>query len=243
MSGKKKQHSSDFMGCRVRGPLHVQMRLPNQDAWLVRHYATASMVVVADGLGSKSHSDVGSYAACRAVAHVTRQCSKVGNLCSPQEFVSLMHERWLSTLYGFSPRDCATTCLFAVKCQGELLLGRLGDGMIAAHAHAEDEDVLIFDDKAESFANMTECLHEYTSASNWELRLLSASKYKSVLLCSDGVADDLERGQELSFSRALVQAYSSLDRRGAYHELRRCLLHWPRPGHTDDKTLAVMHIR
>lgn len=241
MIGSTDSASPELWGCSVRGPSHVREKLPNQDAWLVRRYSWGAVVVVADGLGSCRYSQAGSRAACRAVAYAARHCHLCGDF-SPGRLIPLVHERWISLLAGRAARDCATTALFAIRHREKLLLGRLGDGMIAAAAHNPQNDVLLSDVKTGTYANMTACLRGAIPASEWEIVELSAVDYTHVLLCTDGIADDLEAGQHVPFARALLSAYAPLPRAVAYRDLRASLLRWPRPGHTDDKTLAIMNL-
>ena len=44
----------------VKGVLHENANIPNQDAYSVKKYKFGTILVVSDGLGSKKHSDIGS---------------------------------------------------------------------------------------------------------------------------------------------------------------------------------------
>ena len=63
-------------GHSMIGPLHQKNGLPNQDAWLARHYSWGDVVVVSDGLGSKPHADTGAKMACRAVCEAAKLSEK-----------------------------------------------------------------------------------------------------------------------------------------------------------------------
>lgn len=229
-------------GCSVRGPLHVRLRIPNQDAWLARAYSWGRVLAVADGLGSRPHSDIGSKAACRAVARAARECAPGGAASLRANIATLIHRHWLEGLCGYPADECAATCLFAVLAGGTLSLGRLGDGMVVATGGNGCGDTLLMEDKAGSFANMTHCLHGGRCPRGWELRQLPAEECSHVLLCTDGVADDLGAGSHTAFARNLLEAYGNMPRAAAYRDLRSALVHWPRPGHTDDKTIALMRL-
>lgn len=241
MNCKKANQPAKLWGCSVAGPLHIRAKHPNQDAWLARSYVWGEIVAVADGLGSKKHSDIGSKAACHAVVHAARLSQKCPEF-SPEQFARDLHAHWLLMLRGYPAEECATTCLFAVRNQEKLLLGRLGDGMIAAIGKKAGYDLLLEDNKAESFANMTVCLRGIKPPSSWEIRQLDAANYDYVMLCTDGISDDIQDGLHLDFAKALLEAYAEQPYRVAYQNVRKCLTHWTRPGHTDDKTLAILNL-
>lgn len=240
-SGDAGRGSVSLWGCTVRGPLHASEHRPNQDAWIARRYAWGGLIAVADGLGSKPLSDLGARAACRACAHAANLCCR-GGAIPGEQMARVLLERWLYLLREHKASDCATTCLFAFLQREHLFLGRLGDGMIAALSPDGSDDVLLVDEKEGSFANFTRSLHAGTKPGEWEFRTLPANRYESVLLCTDGVADDLRDEMRLGFARALTHTYADVPRNEARRELRYHLKHWPRPGHTDDKTIALMYL-
>lgn len=242
MSGENESKYPAAWGCSVRGPLHVRLRLPNQDAWLVRKYVWGRVLAVADGLGSKPHSDVGARVVCRAVARAARECVAGGEEGMRSNITKLIHRYWLAGLGGYSANECATTCLFAVLAGSVLTLGRLGDGMVVATGRNGNADALLMDGKEGAFANMTHCLHSGACPKGWELLQMPAESCAEVLLCTDGVADDLEPGTHLAFAHSLLDAYCSMPHAASYRDLRGSLVHWPRPGHTDDKTIALMRL-
>lgn len=241
MSGNHPSQPAKLLGCSVIGPLHVQTGLPNQDAWLARRYTWGEVIAVADGLGSKRHSDIGSKAACRAVAYAARRCRK-DTVLSPEQFTRELHTYWLNQLGDYPVNEYATTCLFAVRHHDTLTLGRLGDGMIAAIGRSAQHDLLLSDNKTGGFANTTDCLHSTKQPQAWEIVQLKASGYARVLLCTDGISDDIQDGLHLAFAKSLMEAYAELPYREAYRGIRQCLMHWTRPGHTDDKTLAILNL-
>lgn len=197
---------------------------------------------MADGLGSKPHSDIGSKSVCRAVARAARECAAAGEESMRYNLTKLIHRYWLGGLCGYTANECATTCLFAVLAGSVLTLGRLGDGMVVATGRNGNADTLLMEGKEGAFANITHCLHSEACPNGWELLQLPVDSCGEVLLCTDGIADDLEPGTHLPFAHALLEAYASMPRTASYRDLRSSLVHWPRPGHTDDKTIALMRL-
>ncbi len=61
-----------------------------------------------------------------------------------------------------------------------------------------------------------------------------------VILMTDGVADDLDERSLHAFPQALHRHLSGLSRRRARRWLTHELTHWSTPGHSDDKSLALI---
>jgi len=219
-------------GCSVRGPRHKRESLPNQDAWKSKSGSWGNVLVVSDGLGSKTLSHIGSKAACYAVIEAARYFA--AHCAAPIETIPpLIHSLWRINLGSYDVRECCATCLFAMQISDRVILGRLGDGLIAALGDQETP-VFMTDEKEDSFSNITDCLSENFHLKLWELKEISASLYPHIMLCTDGVSEDLTvEGREI-FSREVFKNGSDLA------ELRRTLVKWPVPGHSDDKTIACL---
>lgn len=219
-------------GCSVRGPRHRRKSQPNQDAWKARAYSWGNVLAVSDGLGSKPHSDIGSKAACNAVISAARHFA-AHPLARIEAIPPLIHSLWQIFLGPYYTRDCCATCLFAMQISDRIILGRLGDGLIAALGD-QIASVIMTDEKEESFSNITYCLSEKFRGELWEIRELQASLYPRIMICTDGVSDDLYEDHRESFSEEVFRNGNNLA------ELRRQLVEWPRPKHSDDKTIACL---
>lgn len=227
-------------GASVIGPAHVATGKPNQDSWASFHHPWADGLVVSDGLGSKPHSDWGSAAACRAVeiaASSLSQSTTDGEL-TQGTLLTRIQEEWIKAIEPLSPRDCAATCVFAVADSGgQLRLGLLGDG--AAIAILRDGSVTaLTDDKTGGFSNMTSALSPSVGVEDWQTATLPVTECVSVILCTDGVSDDIE---DLGgFARGLAESVAGVASTVAARRIRDMLSTWPVPKHSDDKTLACL---
>lgn len=226
-------------GASAIGPLHIENGMPNQDSWAARRYKWGKVVVVSDGLGSKSHSDHGSKATCLAVfeAATSYQNNRQANIV---DILRLVHANWLVKVAPLSPSDCSATCLFAIQIEKEITLGRLGDGMIAVCAESENDCLILSDDKQDSFSNYTHSLHHEFKPNQWETATIESNKCKAVVLCSDGIADDLLPGKQMIFAQELYFGYANMIPEERSRDLKRWLNNWPVPGHSDDKTIACL---
>lgn len=223
-------------GASVCGPLHRHAGMPNQDGWLARHYRWGQVLAVCDGLGSKTHSHLGSRSACRAVMAAARAFQRHPQ-AQTELLLRLIHAHWLLAITPFTAASCATTCLFAIRTAQRVLVGQLGDGAVAVY-RSDDSCTLLAEDKQASFANLTASLHNDFNTGPWRLADFPSGEVRAVFLCTDGIADDILPAEFPAFIRSLYQHYGGQTPRRVAADLRRWMTDWPVPGHTDDKTLA-----
>lgn len=225
-------------GASVRGPGHVATGKPNQDAWASFHHVWGDGIVISDGLGSKPFSDFGSDAACIAVAcaaNAYRNEIQIG--CD--FLLNRIHTNWLSQIVPLEPRDCAATCLFAFRLgDGAIHLGMLGDGLISA-VKVDGSIVELSEDKSRGFSNITTALSPNASAKDWQYLSLPEEECAAILLCTDGVSDDLDNVD--GFVKGFIGAHCALAAVSANRHVREMLENWPTPKHSDDKTIACLY--
>ena len=224
-------------GASVRGPGHVASGLPNQDAWMAFHTAWGDGIALADGLGSKPYSNFGSLAACLAVESAARACRHADGF-DWSSLPARIYAAWLSLVAPLTPGDCATTCLFAIRPgDGFIHLGLLRDGL-AAVVRTDGAIALWSEDKSQGFSNLTAALSGRASAQDWRQLAVPEGECAAVLLCTDGVADDLADTD--GFVQGFIGAYRPLAAVSANRHARAMLENWPTPRHSDDKTIACL---
>jgi len=224
-------------GASVIGASHVRAGKPNQDAWASFHRLWGDGIVVSDGVGSRPFSDLGSRAACLAVARAVR-----GLGANPDEdratLVDRIKRKWVALLEPLVPRDCAATCLFAVRMEGSaVLMGMLGDGLVAV-VRGDDSVAVLSEEKANAFTNTTVALSPDVTTEDWRWLSMPEEECRSIVVCTDGVADDLS--DATGFVRAFCDAHRGLSTFSASRRAREALEKWPVPKHTDDRTLACL---
>ena len=226
-------------GASVVGPAHATSSRPNQDAWFSFHRSWGDGIVVSDGLGSKVLSDLGSDAACRAVARASREFAVSGKPRDSRKLPEAIGAAWLEEIVPLDPRDTSATCLYALRLgDGKLRLGILGDGCVAA-VKRNGSVVVLREDKGSSFSNTTTALGPTTKSDEWQVLDVDEAECRAVILCSDGVADDLEDVE--GFMADFVEVHCRLARVTASRRLRAMLATWPVPKHSDDKTLGCLY--
>lgn len=221
-------------GASVPGPAHLAAGLPNQDAWAAFHRDWGDGIVVSDGLGSKPFSSFGSKAACQAVTQACRSRAEA----NPASLLQRITSNWLSLVAPLEPSDCAATCLFAFRTKtGVIHLGMLGDGLVAA-IRSDGSVMSLADDKSQGFSNITAALSQRVSERDWQFSSLPERDCLAILLCSDGVADDVE--DIPGFVTGVIDAHHSMAAVTANQCLQAMLEKWPTPKHSDDKTITFL---
>ena len=233
-------------GASVIGPGHIVTGKPNQDSWRAFHHVWGDGIAVSDGLGSKSLSGFGSDAACRSVEQSARRFSyqKIFAMESTAReketaLSDCILNSWLNMISPLSPKDCAATCLFAFRLgDGILRMGMLGDGCTAA-VMTDGSVISLTDDKSEGFSNLTSALSSNTEQKHWTIRDISEQDCTAVVLCTDGVSDDLDNVD--GFIAGFAKSNYGLASITASRHTREMLEDWPVPKHSDDKTIACLY--
>ena len=229
-----------WFGASVRGPRHLRMKEPNQDAWLGKSYKNYAIITVCDGLGSRSNSKKGAQTACRAV----RQAFKTWVKCSDvtvQHLLRLIKLLWEMEISPSTSRDCATTCLFACMTDdNRLIIGGLGDGIAIVKRY--DGTVMKVIERGEAFLNHTIALGDPHKLEDWKyLDILESHPGDIILLATDGIADDLIEERIPDLTEWLIKEYGSMPPKDRSQALRKAIHNWPTPSHQDDKTIAILY--
>lgn len=229
-----------LFGASVTGPHHLAGEQLNQDAWLTVRGHFGALAVVCDGLGSRPHSRFGARAACRAVRQAAHYWSGSAAGADPADLVRLIEALWRLGVASYGSEACATTCLFVLREPGGILVtAGLGDGALlvteagAAVRRFGGRDGAVF-------GNETLALGVRHSLRDWWFQVWPPCAKRTVVLASDGVADDLDPERLDGFVGWLTDELVPLPGRQRRRRLQTELRRWPVPNHTDDKTLAVM---
>jgi hypothetical protein len=135
--------------------------------------------------------------------------------------------------------ESATTCLFAVATRdGRLLLAQLGDGLVMLKTPS---GTTTLEPPRERFGNATTGLGIAADVREWRLHLEpNFTGVATILLATDGVADDLLPEKRAEFLNFLVTRYGPRPASARTRAIAKELRKWPTPRHLDDKTVAVL---
>ena len=98
--------------------------------------------------------------------------------------------------------------------------------------------VSLSEDKSQGFSNITAALSPNVSEKDWQYLSLPEEECAAVLLCTDGVADDLDNVD--GFVKGFIEAHRPLAAVSASRHVREMLENWPTPKHSDDKTIVCL---
>ena len=220
------------------GPRHIRENSPNQDAVIAKKFVWGDVISVADGVGSRSLSQIGSVQACIATMKLAQYLSK-HELSTQQQILYLFHAYWLSLLGDNRIEECSTTCLFAIRLNHKIYIAMLGDGLIAilkkdkAIHFIEQQDL-------DGFANMTFSLGEKFNLEHWKFLVVDEDEVDMICLCTDGISEDIQLTQRENFFRDLYGIYQGQIIRKIKSDIRRWLKNWGVKNHHDDKSIAIL---
>lgn len=157
-----------------------------------------------------------------------------------EDFLDDIRDCWIEHIAPLEPRSAAATCLFGIIFDSMVWIGLLGDGCAAA-IRDDGRVAILTDDKTGSFSNMTESLSATVPADKWKLACVPENECVAVVLCTDGVSDDIEGADNLrGFMKGFVESSYEMATVSATKAATDMLENWPTPKHTDDKTIACL---
>ena len=212
------------------GPLHIKENIPNQDSFIVKKYSWGIVGVVCDGLGSKKYSHIGSKALVNAITKAAQlfNFEKDINLFEP-----LVKSLWDINIFPYAPNETSTTLLFSIVKNKKVYIGRVGDGAIVVFGK---ESILLEEDK-NMFTNYTT---PFGRDQKIEWYIFDESEIDSIVMCSDGISEDLKKDKLLDFFQNYIDNYKNIQSNKRVYEIKQWLKNWPVKGHSDDKTIVAL---
>lgn len=208
----------------------------NQDSYLCKPYKDGYIMVVSDGMGSKSLSHFGSKCICESVYDVVSNYTFDLDVISFKDIIYVCHDEWKKRLSDYEIKQCYATLLVAVIRKNKISAARLGDGFLAVYT--DGKVTCLYDKKENYFANETDCLKEELDREKVEIVEIEYSEFQGAVSCTDGVEIGTMQEEDISnFTREFVDEYSNQDRDEVIAEIETWLKDW---SGMDDKTLAFV---
>lgn len=219
-------------GVSITGSYHEV----NQDSYLYKSYKDGYIMVVSDGMGSKSLSHLGSKYVCESVYSVISNNILSMDKISFQDTIYACYEEWKKCLSGQDIEKFYATLLVMVIRENKISAARLGDGFIAIYL--DNKVISLYDKKEDYFVNETDCFREYFDIDKLEIAEVEYSKFHGAVACTDGVEIGKMQEDDISnFTQDFVNEYSGKVETEVILEIESWLKDWPG---SDDKTLAFM---
>lgn len=193
-------------------------------------------LVVSDGIGSKSHSHLGSHALCLAVKEVLHKAEADLSQGEHGAFLRAVHRAWLKKLGSRSGNQCSCTALIAVVTGEQVFLFRLGDGFLAGVWRGETH--ILMEDKAKEgkFLNETEGLQEDFLLGLWECHCFPRTGFRGILACTDGI--DVGEGTLFDYDNFSRDFLKNLFPQEQFQEDLEKIV--AQQENRDDKTMALL---
>lgn len=221
----------------VMGDLHKKSNLPNQDAYLVKRLKKGTLVVVSDGMGSHSHSDIGARSVCKSVSKAIQLWNEKG--CDDiRLLIPILHALWGLEIFPLPKSECGATCLFAyIANSGKLYLGQLGDGSVFFDI---GDGVCLLKEKDDDFTNLTVGINNVRGYSDWSLGCFDiVDKDVKICLMTDGVSETLVENKRNDFVnlvwKRVTEKNNIIERNNL---IFRLLDQWNSMNAGDDRTLV-----
>lgn len=208
----------------------------NQDSFLCKSYKDGVILVVSDGMGSRSLSHYGSKYLCESIYDVISNYPLELDAISFKDVIYACHEEWKKRLIDFDLSQCYATMLVAVIRKNSIKAARLGDGFLTIYI--DNRIYCLYDKKDAYFVNETDCIKEILERENLEIIELDYQKFQGIVACTDGIEIGTMQEKELeNFTRDFVREYSNKKESEVILEVGQWLEDWPG---ADDKTLAFV---
>jgi hypothetical protein len=200
---------------QVVGRSHIATSTPCQDYVAARNSRGVGCVALADGAGSRAHSELGAQEAVKATLRIlSRDFDELYTLASSDNFsvasrvIAACHRALKKKAQTLSVDigTLACTLMFAAHKNGRYLAGHLGDGIIAMETSPGVVEVLSRPDNGE-FANTTVFVTELDAASRFRI-YAGAHSASAFAVMSDGTAESLymrSSGQPAQALQKLLQ--------------------------------------
>ena len=201
---KLNEYKFTVVGLSLKGQLHAERGIRNQDtiAYFVENGYIA--LAVADGVGSCEKSDVGSLLATEVAKEVLDAIAYGRIHPSKEEKIKdLIIKSWERRVRS-EFKQHSTTLRIVIVCEKYILAVHIGDGKTIINVgdittYTSEEDDL--------FSNVTDSLTENTDPSKIKICRIDVpgnTKQMGVFISTDGVSNELACGDEDKFLNFLI---------------------------------------
>lgn len=216
------------------GKRHKEQNLENQDSIFVGKVSNDTYcLAVADGVSSCKWAKKGSEAAVDAVKNLALKLS-VSELQieDSDEIRRFVVRDWKSHFDGLW-NDYGTTLNFVIWCNGDVVIGQIGDGLIVTSLN---DELILMTNMDEFYTVETYALAEVVLKNSFKIRCATNIKKIIALAMTDGIGKELDLSSIDDFKKYFVSLVSEKERDT---EIESWMKHL-REKNDDDKTIGLL---
>jgi hypothetical protein len=212
----QRSHSYRASCAQIIGRSHEKSGTPCQDYVAARVQRDFACVALADGAGSKTHSEQGARTVVKAVTRIlSDRFDELWLLAAddPSQVSGQLLRCCLEALQhqahrlGCQLSDLASTLLFVAHSKGRYLAGHLGDGCIV-HQEEGGQLVVLSHPENGEYANTTFFVTDATDENRLRVYQGECTIGAGFVVMSDGTAESLYRRSDRSPATAVGQVLS-----------------------------------
>ncbi len=223
-----------YVGITVCGSKHHKERVPNQDSILYHRNGKNYVLAISDGIGSCRQSHIGAQKATSICREVFFRLTSGDTPFDMGRIKAALVQNWINAFPCETGVDYCATLKAAFAFENKLILLSIGDGLLA-FSSSNNSIVLAGDDN--SFLNETRGLSPCLSPDDlWATTLELPQDNYVIVICTDGIANNIRRGSELDFANEILKAISSKQLKTNIKEFLEEIVDLD----SDDKTLGVI---
>lgn len=190
------------------GSNHRMNCMPNQDSVGYKCVGDDFVMVISDGVGSCKEAETGSKCVVDATIRLFLEMEESSRFSVNHEMAEALISFWKDSI-GDKPLDeyCATVKA-VIKIGSVAKVISLGDGFIAITSNGMSVTSPV---EEENFINETKCMSPFVSSKDIWIGDFYFDKDASytVFCCTDGVANNLQKGKELELVEEIDKNISS----------------------------------
>lgn len=217
------------------GADHLARRVPNQDAAAFRRMGEDFVLAVSDGVGSCSLAGLGANYAVSACVKVLEGIKKQSVPFENGPMLHVLLENWRTFIRNGEPDDYCATLQAVFRLGGVVKVLSVGDGFTVLTSGGVR---LLSPVDETDFLNETKCLNARIRPEDfWTADFFLDTNQPFVFLCcTDGVANGLIPGTEVSLAEEIERKIPASELAGALREFLADISNYC----SDDKTVGVV---
>ena len=181
-------------------------------------------------MGSKKYAHIGSKALVDAIIKAAQLFDFKKDI---KLFEPLVKSLWDINISPYSQNETSTTLLFSIVKNKKIFIGQVGDGAIAILG----KESFFLEEGKNMFTNNTV---PFGRDEKIQWYIFKDSEIDSIVMCSDGISEDLKKDKLLDFFQNYIENYKDIQPNKRVYEIKQWLKNWPVRGHSDDKTIVAL---